>query len=195
MCRCCDVRGSSTEIFVFNFRTTGNLHPTASECKVQSSFQCWLLPRPRMGSALSLQRVPKPETAAFPTDSSDTFPSPTPLAAEICSGLSHGRSSRNFWPPTQSVCKRKARFKPHGMECRLRGRDDKRGRPVPPMRSFPRQRESTRADRIASPGPQSRTFWRFANRHGQPSRAFSGGRFTNRPYPGRYAGLTTPAPS
>jgi hypothetical protein len=33
------------KISVFNSRPPGNLHPTASERKVQSGFQFWVLPR------------------------------------------------------------------------------------------------------------------------------------------------------
>jgi hypothetical protein len=36
---------------------------------------------------LPLRRIPKRESAAFPTDWSDTFPSPTSLVSKIYSGL------------------------------------------------------------------------------------------------------------
>src|SRR5438093_12446684 len=81
-------RGGSGQNSVFNFRRADNIRPTASECKVQSSFQCWVLSRTTEGSVLCLRRIPKPETAAFPTDSSDTFPSPnlpsSPKSAPVC---------------------------------------------------------------------------------------------------------------
>src|ERR1035437_9266513 len=42
---------------------------------------------PRKESVLRRRRIPRPETAAFPTDASDTFPSPAYLVAEIGHGL------------------------------------------------------------------------------------------------------------
>jgi hypothetical protein len=42
---------------------------------------------PWNGSVLSLRRIPKLETDPLSTYASDTFPAPTSLATEICSGL------------------------------------------------------------------------------------------------------------
>jgi len=72
-------------ISIIHFRPTGNIRRTVSECKVQSSFQCSVLPRVTEGVSFTLSGEPKARTAAFPTDSSDTFPSSPSLVAEICS--------------------------------------------------------------------------------------------------------------
>lgn len=39
-------------IFVLIFGSTRNIRSTTSGCKVQSSFQCWVLPRTREGVSL-----------------------------------------------------------------------------------------------------------------------------------------------
>jgi hypothetical protein len=62
------------------FRPTGNIHPTAPEWKVQSSFQCWPQATAEGVSSVS-PGIPRPEAAVFPPDSSETFPSPASLTA------------------------------------------------------------------------------------------------------------------
>jgi hypothetical protein len=52
-------RENLTRISVFIFRLTGNVHPTASECNVQSSFQCWVLPRTTEGVSFMSPENPK----------------------------------------------------------------------------------------------------------------------------------------
>ena len=75
-------------ISVFVFRPTGNLHPTASERKVQSGFQCWVLPRTTEGVSVSSWENPKARNCRF----SDrflrhfSFPQPpsSPKSAPVC---------------------------------------------------------------------------------------------------------------
>jgi len=75
-------------ISVFIFRPTGNIHTTASECKLQSSFQCRVLPRTAEGVSFTFPENPKARNCR----SSDrflrhsSFPQ-LPSSPKICSGL------------------------------------------------------------------------------------------------------------
>jgi hypothetical protein len=60
-------RENLTRITRFIFPVTGNVYPTASECNVQSSFQCWVLPRSTEGIGFMSPETPKERKWRFPT--------------------------------------------------------------------------------------------------------------------------------
>jgi hypothetical protein len=79
-------RASQTEISFFDSRSAGNIHPTASEWKVQSSFRCGVLPRTTEGAIGASRENPKGRKCPSFDRASDTFPAPASLVTQTRSG-------------------------------------------------------------------------------------------------------------
>src|SRR5438132_1034269 len=72
-------------ISIIHFRPTGNIRRTVSECKVQSSFQCSVLPRATEGVSFTPSRESQSPNCRFSDRFLRHFPSSPSLVAEICS--------------------------------------------------------------------------------------------------------------
>ena len=99
-------------ISVFIFRPTGNIHTTASECKLQSSFQCRVLPRTAEGVSFTFPENPKARNCRSLTDSSDTFPSPNlprrRKSAPVCGSPTPLVPQSGIVPRSCTACLRRA---------------------------------------------------------------------------------------
>ena len=75
-------------ISILIFRPTGNIHPTASEWNVESSFQCWVLPRITERVSFTSPENPKARSCRFSDPVVRHFFLPLPPAsmksAQVC---------------------------------------------------------------------------------------------------------------